>query len=162
MPMLRTIPLKPKQVLFTKGDSIEAVYFPWGGVCSLVATMDDGRMTELATVGREGVVGYLAGFGQRVASHDAMVQIPVEDGGDAAQTMSARDFRTEMARPGAFRDAISAYMIGAHVFIATSVACNALHTADERCARWLLMAHDRVGADTFQLSHEFLAMMLGV
>jgi CRP-like cAMP-binding protein len=91
-----------------------------------------------------------------------MVQIPVENEGDAAQTMSARDFRTEVARPGAFRDAVSAYMIGAHGFIAASVACNALHTADERCARWLLMAHDRVGTDTFQLSHEFLAMMLGV
>jgi CRP-like cAMP-binding protein len=159
-PMLRTLQLKERQTLYRKGESIDAVYFPWGCVCSIVAHMEDGGMVELATVGCEGVVGYLSAFGQRVAAHDAMVQIPSDDFG--AHVMGAADFRAEMGRASALRDAVHQYMIAAHIFISTSVACNALHTAEERCARWLLMAHDRIGSDHFELSHEFLAMMLGI
>jgi CRP-like cAMP-binding protein len=47
-------------------------------------------------------------------------------------------------------------------FAGRSIACNRLHTLDERCARWLLMSHDRVGGDQFDLTQEFLAIMLGV
>jgi CRP-like cAMP-binding protein len=159
-PLLTATPLSARQRLQRKGEPVEVVYFPWGGVCSVVATLSDGGMVELATVGREGVVGYLTAFGQQAAAHDAMVQIPVPNGG--AHVMSARDFRAEMAIAGGLRSAVNAYMIAAHVFISTSVACNALHGAEERCARWLLMAHDRVDGDEFQISHEFIAMMLGV
>jgi CRP-like cAMP-binding protein len=159
-PMLRNIPLRARQSFYTKGEPLDTVYFPWGCVCSIVAHMQDGGMVELATVGCEGVVGYLSAFGQRVAVNDAMIQIPSAKCG--AHVMSASDFRTEMNRQGGLRDAVHRYMLAAHVFICTSVACNALHSAEERCARWLLMAHDRVGSDQFDLSHEFLAMMLGI
>lgn len=86
--------------LHRQGEPIETIYFPWGGVCSLTQTMDDGRMAELATVGTEGVVGYLAGFGETVASHDAMVQIP--NGG--AHTLPVHHFRAEMAQRGLLHD----------------------------------------------------------
>ena len=162
-PLLHAVTIKARQVLYTKGDPIEQVYFLTGGVCSLVAAMDDGRMAELATIGREGVVGFIAGFGQEIASHEAMLQIPVPGETEAgALAMSARDFRAEMAQAGAFRDAVNKYIVAANVFLETSIACNALHGTEERCARWLLMVQDRIGSATFQLSHEFLAMMLGV
>jgi hypothetical protein len=109
------------------------------------------------------VVGYVAGLGQLIATHEAMLQIPVPGESEAgAHVMSARDFRAEMSQAGPLRDAVNKYIVAASVFVETSVACNALHGTEERCARWLLMVQDRVCSPTFQLSHEFLAMMLGV
>lgn len=159
-PVLRTVRLEAKQPLAVTGEPHEFVYFPCGGMCSMVARMENGGLVELASIGREGIVNYLAGFGQQVASSDSMVQIPDDD--MRAHVMTARDFKAEMSRGGPFREAVNAYMTAAHVFISASVACNALHEAEQRCARWMLMAHDRVAKNEFQLSHEFLAMMLGV
>lgn len=159
--VLRTVPLRHKQVLMTEGMPIDTVYFPNGGICSLTRTMEDGRIAEVGLMGREGVIGFMACFGMAVAPHDSMIQIP-DPSGTSAEVMSRRDFLAEMSLDGAFRAAINRYMASAHAFTSISVACNALHTAEERCARWLLHAHDRVGASEFELSHEFLAMMLGV
>lgn len=159
-PMLRAMPLAPKQSLQQAGQPLESVYFPWGGVCSLVATMSDGRMAELATVGREGIVGYMAAFGQRVATHDAMLQIPAP--GCGAHVMAARDFRALLNRGSGLEAAVHRYANAAHTSLAVSAACNSLHLARERCARWLLIVQDRVGASSFDLSHEYIAMMLGV
>ena len=156
-PLLRTIDLAPRLMLFKQGDALDTIYFPEDGVCSLTVTMTDGRIAEVGLVGREGAAGYLAGFGQEFAAHDAMVQIP----GGTAQTLSRRDFQAEMARNGALHAAMNRYLLAISVLTAVSVACNALHTAEERCARWLLHASDRVGA-RFDLSHDYLAMMLGV
>jgi CRP-like cAMP-binding protein len=157
-PLVREVPLKTRTILLREGQPIESVYFPQGGVCSLTLTMADGRMAEVGLVGVEGIVGCLAGFGQDVASHDAMVQIP--DG--SALLLPTRDFRDEMARGGAMHALATRYMVAASALTTASVACNALHGAEERCARWLLHAHDRVRSPRFELSHEFLAIMLGV
>jgi CRP-like cAMP-binding protein len=157
-PFLRAVALHKDLQLCAVGEPIDSVYFPNGGVCSLTMTMEDGRVAEVGLVGREGLVGHLTGFGQDVASHDAMVQIP--DG--SALAMSRRDFRAQISRSTVLHALVSRYMLAATALMATSVACNALHHAEERCARWLLHAHDRVAAPDFQLSHEFLAMMLGV
>ncbi len=157
-PLFRTAPMTTRTTLFREGARIETVYFPQGGVCSLTLSMHDGRVAEVGLVGREGVVGCMAGFGQDVATHDAMVQIP--DG--TAQTLSVREFRDELTRRGALHALVTRYMVAGNAMTTASVACNALHSAEERCARWLLHAHDRVGGPAFELSHEFLAMMLGV
>ena len=157
-PLLRTVQQRSAMSLLKSGEPIEAVYFPTGDVCSLTMTMEDGRVAEVGLSGREGVIGYLAGFGEINASHDAMVQVP----GGSLLSMSPRDFRDHMSRNGVFRDVINRYMLAMTALMSTSVACNALHAAEERCARWLLHAHDRMGVAAFDLSHEFLAMMLGV
>jgi len=157
-PQLKEVPLTTRTPFLRQGQPIDFVCFPQGGVCSLTLTMTDGRMAEVGVVGVEGVVGCMAGFGEEVASHDAMVQIP--DGG--ALLLPTHDFRREMSRGGALHALVTRYMIAASAMTTASVACNALHTAEERCARWLLHAHDRVQASTFELSHEFIAMMLGV
>ncbi|HEX6322258.1 MAG TPA: Crp/Fnr family transcriptional regulator [Vicinamibacterales bacterium] len=157
-PLLKAVPLETRTMFLREGQPIESVCFPQGGVCALTLTMADGRIAQVGIVGVDGLVGCLAGFGQDVAAYDAMVQIP--DGG--ALLLPTRDFRDEMSRAGALHALVTGYMLAANAMTAASVACNALHTAEERCARWLLHAHDRVTASRFELSHEFIAMMLGV
>lgn len=158
MPLLRPVTLESGANLLTSGEPIANVYFPLGGVCSLTVTMEDGRVAEVGVTGREGVVGYLAAYGQHVASHDAMVQIP----GGPALALARRDFLEAIGRGSSLRALVDKFMLGINVMTSMSVGCNALHTAEERCARWLLHAHDRAGVPRFDLSHEFLAMMLGV
>jgi CRP-like cAMP-binding protein len=75
--------------------------------------------------------------------------------------MPADVFKNEMNRSGAFQESVLRYWQGFQMLIMQSTACMALHPVQERCCRWLLMAHDRVHRDDFELSHEFLAMMLG-
>lgn len=150
--------LPARKVLYRDGEPITTVYFPDGGVCSVTRVMDDGRMVEVGAVGREGVIGYMAGLGDDIATGDCLVQVP----GGGAQTMRGAEFRAEMRSCGHLYEVVARFMNAMNVLTQQSVACNALHTAEERCARWLLMVHDRAGADNFPLSHEFLAVMLGV
>ena len=120
--------------------------------------MEDGRVVEVATVGREGLVGIGAVFGAPVASGEAFVQIAAEP----AAVISIDAFRHEMHRRGAFYDRVARYSQAFVNMLMQSVACSGLHSAEERCCRWLLMTHDRIGQDEFPLTHEFLAIMLGV
>jgi CRP-like cAMP-binding protein len=143
-----------------QGAPITRVYFPSGAVCSGTHAMSDGRMVEIATVGGEGVVNIEALFGADIQEHDVIVQVPVADG--FAEALDAEVFREEVARSAPFRDLMMRY---AHAYVVMSTqctACNGLHTVEERCARWLLMTHDRARQDTFKISQEYLAAMLGV
>ncbi len=151
-------PLKVRQVLHKHGEPVAEVYFPGRSVCSITNVMEDGSVVEVATVGREGLVGIAAVFGALVASGEAFVQIAVEP----AAVMSIDAFRREMDRRGAFYDRVTKYSQAFVNMLMQSVACNGLHSAEQRCCRWLLTTHDRIGQDEFPLTHEFLAVMLGV
>jgi CRP-like cAMP-binding protein len=120
--------------------------------------MEDGGIVEVATVGREGLVGINAVFGNSVASGDAFVQVA----GEPAAVMGIDAFRREMDRRGPFYEVVTRYSQAFVSLLMQSVACNGLHSAEQRCCRWLLMTHDRIGQDEFALTHEFLAIMLGV
>jgi CRP-like cAMP-binding protein len=159
VPDLRTI-LAPVKHYFHKRDApIEYVYFPNGGVASITAVLADGAMVETATVGHEGMVGLEAYFREgAVAPGDTMMQVADTN----AEQLSVRAFRRELAQRGAMSDLIGRYAEATLAYTMQSVACNARHHIQERCARWLLSTHDRVGGDEFELSHEFLAVMLGV
>jgi CRP-like cAMP-binding protein len=157
-PLLTTIPFDKRAVLLRPNQPIQRVVFPNGGVASVTMNMQDGRMVEIATVGREGLVGLEAFFGEAIMPTETMVQVPDCD----AESMTADAFVREMNRPGPFQAGVLRYWQGFQTLIMQSTACMALHPVQERCCRWLLMAHDRVGKDEFDLSHEFLAMMLGV
>ena len=156
-PHLRTVPVVARQVLHRRNETIHDVYFPNGGVASMTSVMRDGATIEIATVGDEGMVGINAFFGDMLMSGETMIQVPDTD----AEVMSVQAFRGELGRRGAFYDCIQVYSEGLLILMMQSMACVALHPVRERCARWLLMTHDRVHRDDFQLSHEFLAMMLG-
>ena len=158
-PYLITIPIHARQILHHKGEALAAVYFPNGGVASITTLMLDGRLVEVATVGDEGMVGIEAFFGaDAVALGDTMIQVP----GTSADMMGVADFRRLIAAPGHFGALVGRYAQIVVAQMMQSTACNALHQVQQRCARWLLTTHDRMHEQDFNLSHEFLAVMLGV
>lgn len=157
LPNLDLVPLKLKQLLHKPGEPIDYVYFPGGGFCSVVTVLSDGRMVEVATIGREGMVGVGASADFPLGAAAVMVQAA----SGTCYRMSAAAFRREMDRRGAFYELLTRWALGLMGFVMQSTACNAVHSIEQRLARWLLLAHDRMGADEFPLTQEFVAMMLG-
>jgi CRP-like cAMP-binding protein len=156
-PHLSQVILDYKKSLYEASRPIEHVYFPVDGVASLVLTTSDGHSAEVGTIGSEGLVGLPICLGDRVAPSAVYVQVP----GNALR-MDARIFRVELDRSPSLNLVMLRY---AHAFfnqVAQSAACAHLHRLEQRCCRWLLMTHDRIAQDEFSLTHEFLAVMLGV
>jgi CRP-like cAMP-binding protein len=116
-------------------------------------------MVEAATVGDEGMLGIEAFLSKdAIAPGQTMMQVPDTN----AEMLSIAAFRREVGQHGALADLLGRYTQSLLAQIMHSAACNAQHHVQERCCRWLLMTHDRVHRDEFHLSHEFLAVMLGV
>ena len=165
LPHLEPVELGHAQVLWRADAPIHAVYFPRTAVASLLTPLADEKPVEAATVGREGFVGTPVVLGARTTTVEAIAQIP----GTAARLDAGR-LAEWLRAPGAMDGALFPLLLRCAQALqeqtAQSVACNRRHGIDERCARWLLMTHDRVGADqgvdTFPLTQEFLAFMLGV
>jgi CRP-like cAMP-binding protein len=155
---LRLIDVHVGEVLHEDGVVVRDVYFPNGGVFSVTNQMRDGSLVEVATVGTEGMLGVSVYLGDALGAGRSMQQVP--DG--ALPTMAVAAFLSHTDRSGPFRDLVARYAQFHVLQIMQSVACNALHELEPRCCRWLLQTHDRIGADEFQLKHEFLAVMLGV
>ena len=155
---LTMVPLTFRQVLYKQGEPVEHVYFPCGGACSLTKTMEDGRTAEVGTIGNEGMLGASVYFGDDQAQCDAIVQVDAKIG----YKMTAIAFVDEMQRRAAFYNRVIRYQQALTIQVMQTTACNALHSAEQRCCRWLLMTRDRVGSDDLTLTHEFLAIMLGV
>lgn len=158
-PFMKTVPMHRKQILQSHGQPIDHVFFPNGGICSATTTLVDGSTIEVTTIGNEGFVGLDAFFGPRPIAHADTI-VPVEDAD--LEALSVAVFRRELARQDAFQELMGRYAQVAIAQIMQTTACNAVHHVQQRCCRWLLMTHDRVGRDEFNLSHEFLANMLGV
>jgi len=127
------------------------------GVASLVKTMVDGTAAEVGTIGNEGIVGLPLILGDHQAPNDVYVQVP-----GAGLRMTASLFCQELERSASMRVVMLHYTHAFFNQVAQSAACNQLHSLKQRCCRWLLMTHDRMNSDSFLLTQEFLAMMLGV
>jgi CRP-like cAMP-binding protein len=151
------VPLPLKEFLYKPGESLGQAYFPGGGFCSIVTVLADGSMVEVATIGREGMLGLSIVSGSRRGASAAMVQAE----SSLCYKLSLQAFRREMDLRGPFYELLTAYAQALTGVIMQSTACNAVHSVEQRLARWLLMAHDRVGRDEFLLTQEFVAMMLG-
>jgi CRP-like cAMP-binding protein len=141
-PHLTTVALGFKEVLQQQGEPIHHVYFPGGGALSLIKQMQDGRVAEVATIGHEGLAGANVFFGETESTGEVIVQVP--DGHGYRLSVDVRYYQAFVNQ------------------IMQTTVCNALHTAEERGCRWVLMTHDRVGRDEFRLTQEFAAAMLGV
>lgn len=155
-PLLAPVHVRSREVLFEPDDPIEAVYFPVAGILSVLATRQGGTV-EVGTVGHEGFVGLPLLLGSDTMPMRVIGQV---DG--AAWRLPAGPFVQLVEERPAVRHHLLRYAQLNAEELAQSVACNRLHTLEARCARWLLMTHDRVADDVFSLTHEFLAMMLGV
>ena len=157
-PHLEPLALSARQVAWRPESRIHAVYFPRSAVFSVLTPLQRHSPVESATVGYEGVIGVPIVLGVGASHSLAVVQID----GDAARVDATR-FREWFAEQDEHTRSI--FLRYAYVLLeqtAQSVACNRKHALEERCARWLLATRDRVGADEFPLTHEFLAAMLGV
>lgn len=139
------------------GSPVTDVYFPNGGVFSVTNEMRNGTLVEVATVGREGMLGVGVFLGDRSGAGRTFMQVP--DGPQPSMTVGR--FLTEVAA-GPFREVIALYAQANLLQIMQCAACNALHDVKQRCCRWLLQTQDRVGSAEFLLKQEFLAIMLGV
>ncbi len=136
---------------------IKSLYFVNRGIISLVKTMRDGRVVEIGAVGVEGTTDPYALFGLYSAPVEAIVLIP-----GTAFRIDREVLKHRMAEDAALRTVLEKYSNFALLALAQTAACNRLHVLEKRCCRWLLVAHDSALSDTFPLTHEFLAMMLGV
>jgi len=136
---------------------LDHIFFPDSGVVSVVAVYGDGRIIEMATVGREGCTSVQAIVGATTSSVRLLVQIP----GGAAK-MSQAAFSAAMESMPAFRNLMHAYMQAFLEQVLVSVACNGAHSLKQRLARWLLMMRDRSDDDRLQITQSLLAEMLGV
>ena len=150
------VDLQMHDIVYEPFAPITYVYFPTSGVFSIVKSMLDGRGLEIAMAGREGFVGVPTFLGSSEDSSRTLVQAPA-----SAYRMKADAFARHAER-GTLRSVLSRYVQAYLVLVGQSAACHALHPVERRCARWLLMTSDRVGRDEFEMTHEFLATMLGV
>lgn len=142
--------------LYAPGDQVTRMHFPLSGVVSLATTVS-GTIAEVATVGCEGMVGLPVVFGTNVALLRAFMQV-----GGAVAYIPAQMFSEMLGEDAALRSLMLRYAEAFLRQVGQSVVCNQRHTLRQRCARWLLTTRDRVPGDEFHLTHEFLAVMLGV
>jgi CRP-like cAMP-binding protein len=156
-PYMTTKQLPQGVVLLEAGDEFDQVYFPHSGMLSLLVVLRDGKAIEVATVGREGVVGAMAGLGIYKSSVRVVVQLPM-----AVTRIAATQFRKAVDHSDAVRDLCIRYNEVLLQQARVTAACNAVHSVEARFCRWLLQSADRAESDTVLLTQEFLAEMLGV
>jgi len=156
-PGLEPVDLPLRHVLHAPDEPIAAVHFPETGWVSMLAHFNDGDAAGVGLVGREGMVGLPLVLGADYSSVEAMAQAP-----GTALRLEAGAFREALDASPALRALLLRYALAEHEQVARTAACNARHPIEQRLARWLLTAHDRAEADEFAMTHEFMAMMLGV
>lgn len=152
-----TVQLRPAEVLSEPGVPMRHVYFPIQGFICLVARIEGQRGVQVGMVGDEGMLGSQAVLGMAAAPWQALVQ-----GEGASLRMDTSALRSALASSPTLVDILHRYLHVQMAQLAMSAACLRFHRLGPRLARWLLMAQDRAHADSFQVTQEFLACMLGV
>src|SRR5258708_11699974 len=153
----KVVQLKFGKRLYRQDEPIDAVYFPQSCMVSLLVSFNGKAQMEMATVGREGVVGAAEILQNQGAIGLSIIQIP-----GTAVRIPADRFLTELTTRPLLEKALHRHFYALTRQILHGAACNRLHSMEERCARWLFMTHDRASQHSFPLTHEFLSHMLGV
>jgi CRP-like cAMP-binding protein len=156
-PHMRRIELKSRQILYRADQRISEIYFPENCVIAMLTVMRDGATIESATAGREGASWISASFKSPTMPCQTVVAIP-----GYAHVVDAKMVEREIRENGNFHDVLSHYSHTLLVQTLRSAACNALHTMEQRCSRWMLMTLDRIDISRFVITHDFLAALLGV
>ena len=156
-PHFSTHALKQGSVLYEAGDEVEQVYFPQSGMVSMLSVMQNGKAIETATIGREGVVGAMAGLGLYTSMVRAVVQLPI-----VTSRISSARFRQVASSSRVIENLCIRYNEVLLTQARLTAACNALHPVDARFCRWLLQSADRAESNTLPLTQELLSEMLGV
>jgi CRP-like cAMP-binding protein len=156
-PHLSQVELPLRQTLHLHEVPITQIYFIETGWVSMIAPLEDGDGAEVGLVGSEGFVGLPILLGSDSDDVEAMVQCP-----GTAFSLSIEAFRTALESDPILQAWLLRYALVHQSQVARTAACNGRHQIEQRLARWLLMAHDRAEGDDYPMTHEFLAMMLGV
>lgn len=151
-----TVVLLSRMICYRAEQRPHSVYFPLSGMVSIVTSMQDGSSVEVGIVGKEGVVGALHLIGPTQVSTHAFVQLP-----GYAVRISFAEMLHAFNTSAEIRDRVLEYIQEQSVSTSQIAGCNRLHEAEERLARWLLMAQDRTDSADLPFTQEFLAMMLG-
>ncbi|MGD0047625.1 MAG: Crp/Fnr family transcriptional regulator [Bryobacteraceae bacterium] len=153
----KVVTLRFRKRIMHQDEPVGAVYFPLTAMISLLVATNGQPHMEMATIGREGVVGASELIQEQGAMGLNLIQIP-----GVAVRIDAGVFRNVISRRPRVERLIHQHLYALMRQILHGAACNRIHSMEERCARWLLMTHDRAGGDTFPLTQEFLSHMLGV
>lgn len=156
-PDLGAVQFSKSKVIYETGDTARHIYFVQSGLLSLLSTTQDGEVIEVGMVGNEGVVGLPALLGVGEMPYRVMAQLPA-----VALRIKAEVLRAEFKRGDQLQSVLLRYTHVLLTQLAQSAVCNHYHTVEQRLARWLLVSRDRVHSDTFHLTHDLIANMLGV
>lgn len=156
-PHLEHVALEQRMVAYDPLQPITHAYFIEVGVISVLSVMRDRSAIETATIGCEGMIGLPLFLGVDVVAEQAFVQVPGE-----GYRIPASDFRALAGRLPTLSRLLNRYAVCLFTLAAQCSGCNRLHSMEQRMARWLLMVHDRMPTDTFELTQDFLSQMLGV
>jgi CRP-like cAMP-binding protein len=155
-PHLSEVQLEVGTVVAEAGNPAEFVYFPTGGVLSLVGTTESGGTVEVAIVGREGVASVSAVLGRSRLRFRIVTQVS-----GSAWRMPTEVLTRQIRDCGDLHERILGYSESVILQIGQSAICNRFHNAKQRLARWLLMTVDRAGTRQLPLTHEFISYMVG-
>jgi CRP-like cAMP-binding protein len=159
---LERLPLQPVDlpvnlVLYEPNQPIEYAYFPDEGVLSVISIMENGASIEVGTIGREGMACSVLLLDATSVPYRYFVQVEGK-----GRRIAAGRLKEAADMDGELRHLILRYEASFRTQTMQGMACNGLHSIEQRCCRWILMTRDRVNSDDLKLSHEFLALMLGV
>jgi CRP-like cAMP-binding protein len=156
-PHLKSVQLPRGETLVETDEAFRHVYFIETGVASVVNHVVGGPV-EVGTIGNEGLVGLSVYLDGGIAPNRTFMQVAGE-----GKQVAANVFAEGAEERVGLRRILHKYTQAFLTQVSQTAACNRAHPLDQRCARWLLMTHDRVdGSDTFPMTHEFLSFMLGV
>src|SRR2546425_4055154 len=148
-PKLRDVHFKIGEIIYQPEEAIESVYFINRGICSWLATLEDGNTVEAGVIGPEGLAGVSTLLGARSTPNQALTQAEMH-----GLRISSRDLAGEFRKNGELNRMILRFVHSMFTQVAQTAACNRLHTLDQRLARWLLMTHDRTDGDGFPLTQD--------
>jgi CRP-like cAMP-binding protein len=154
---LTQVSLSHKQIIHERNTPIDHVYFIEHGITSVLTVMSNGEVSEVGMIGTEGMVGMSALLGAEASAQRIIVQVP-----GSALRMNAALCKASFDRRPAFHRTVLRFVDTFLSLSAQTAACNLLHSAEQRCARWLLMASARMRSDAMPMTHEFLSSMLGI
>lgn len=158
MPHLTRVPLEREQVLVMPDAPIEHVYFPEGGIGSVIADMPETGAVEVGIFGYEGMSGCSALLGSDTTLTRSFIQV----GGATALRIDLARLHAAIAQSSTLQVVLLRYVQTMMMQVMLGVVVNAHHRMEARLARWLLMCHDRWNSNEIPLTHEFMAMMIGV
>jgi len=154
---METIPLVFGEPIYEAGETIKHIYFPESGIISLLSEVGKESTLEVGIVGSEGLTGVSVFLGVNLSPNRALVQ-----GAGFARVMSPRAFLAACKSSEKLSQAVRRFIHSLLTQISQSAVCNRYHLIEDRLSRWLLMTHDRMRSDEFQITQEFLSNMLGV